>query len=156
MEAARKIGMGVDVSGVLDVVGIGFKSSVEHSITKAYQSTVEKKMEITSSRKMTEVFVVGPKSKMRVYRLIFSGPGITYATETVSTNPKPMKDVLISCTVKQKLFLKDIRVVHSSSASQRPRDLIEDNLMKKHDINSGFGGKYVWLVPVWTTSKVSF
>jgi len=154
MEAATKMGVGLDVSGVLDIFSIGFKSSVDQSITIAYESTVEKKMESKSSKKVTEEFEVGANSRMIIYRLYYSGPGVTYATETVSSDPKPMDDVLINCNVQQKPLLKNINVVYSDLASHRPSDLLDDAIHGNPDVNSGFGGKYVWLVPVWTTSKV--
>jgi len=154
MESALKMGVGVDVSGVLDILSIVFKSSVAQSISSAYESIVEKKMERKSSKRMTEEFVVGPNSKMTMYRLFYSGPGVAYATETFSSEPKPMNDVLINCNVRQKPLLKDIKVVYTDSAFQRPYDLIDDAIHGKPDINIGFGGNYVWLVPVWTKSKV--
>jgi len=156
LQRATSLGMGVDASGVLDVVKVGFKANVEHSISSAYESTVEQRIESNSTRKTVEEFNVGPHSRQAMYRLIYSGPGVNYASETVSTSPKPMSDVIINFTVKQKPLLKDIKVVYSDTPSGIPNELLEDSVYGKSDINLGFNGQFVWLVPIWTTSKVGF
>jgi len=155
LEEEAKAGLELDASGVVEVVKVNFKSNVEQSISRAYETTVQKKWENHTSTKNTEEFVVGPNSVMIIYRLMYSGPGVTYATETVSSKPVPILDVIIDCKVQQQGLLRDIDVVYTDSSSQRPRDLIEDAIYGEHDINRGFGGKFVWLVPSWTKSRVN-
>jgi len=155
LATADKMHLDVDLSGVLEIVKIGFKSTVDQSISKAYESTVNTKLETKETKEITEEFIVGANSNMTIYRLVYSGPGVTYATETISSHPTPIDDVIISCTVKQKALLKDIMVVYSALPSQRPSYVIEDrSVANKQNVNYGFGGKCVWLVPIWTKSKV--
>ncbi|KAG4070498.1 hypothetical protein HA402_005730 [Bradysia odoriphaga] len=47
--------------------------------------------------------------------------------------------------------IKGIQVVYTSSSSKKPPNAIEEMYGMSADINSGFGGDYVWLVPIWTT-----
>ncbi|XP_037032110.1 uncharacterized protein LOC119071331 [Bradysia coprophila] len=48
--------------------------------------------------------------------------------------------------------IKGIQVVYTSSSSKKPPNAIAEMYGMSADINSGFGGDYVWLVPIWTTN----
>uniref|UniRef100_T1JP37 Uncharacterized protein n=1 Tax=Strigamia maritima TaxID=126957 RepID=T1JP37_STRMM len=58
-----------------------------------------------------------------------------------------------SCAARATNFLKTINVVFSGSKATSKASLIEVNELNS-DINAGFTGDYVWLVPVWTTNVV--
>jgi len=49
-------------------------------------------------------------------------------------------------------YLKDIRVVYTEDKMSKPADSIQGTSGLNTDINSGFGGEFVWFVPVWTSS----
>jgi len=156
LKEAVKRKMDFDASGVLDVISVGFKSSVDQSVAQAYEKTVEEKTETSTSYKLTETFHVGAHSVVSMYRLVYSGPGVSYATETVSSTPMKMDDVVIDLKVKQRMFLQSIDVVYTDSPADRPRNLITDDIYGQHDINKGVANSgYTWLVPVWTRSLVS-
>lgn len=50
--------------------------------------------------------------------------------------------------------IKGIQVVYTSSSSKKPPNAIAEMYGKSSDINSGFGGDYVYLVPIWTNDMV--
>lgn len=53
-------------------------------------------------------------------------------------------------------MIKGIQVVYTSSSGKRPENAITEMYGKSADINCGFGGDYVWLVPIWTTIMVLY
>ncbi|CAL8128941.1 unnamed protein product [Orchesella dallaii] len=82
---------------------------------------------------------------------VFNGPGIDYLTSTVSTTPHHMKDVQIHYALKLVPFLHYIDVVYTSDSVGRPSNIIREVNGKNPDINGGYRGSYVWLIPIWTT-----
>lgn len=53
-------------------------------------------------------------------------------------------------------MIKGIKVVYTYQNGDKPENYITEMYGKSADINSGFGGNYVWLVPIWTTEMVRF
>jgi len=49
-------------------------------------------------------------------------------------------------------YLKDVRVVYRKEKISKPADSVQRINGLNADINSGFEGEFVWLVPVWTNS----
>lgn len=143
--------------GVFDIISIDVKGSLDAELSSSYQSIVQRKSEITLTEEVNREFTVGANSIGEMFRLVYKGPGVTYDTGTVSTNGKlPLDKVYITCRVKRVPLIKDIRVVYTSQSIDRPADLITETSAGSPDINEGFGGQFVWLVPVWTSNKVRF
>jgi len=155
LETAIKTGQKLEASASYEIYSVSASAYIDVSIASAYKTTVERQSEETITNKEKQTFLVGANSRLAVYQLIFDGPGVTYKTGIISTNPDPKANVTISCSLYAKTFLKDIDVVYSSSSVERPKNLIVDNIYHDNDINKGFQGKYVWLVPVWTNHTVS-
>lgn len=132
------------------------KGSADSSLSSKFQSLIEHKKEETVTIEDTTDFKIGPDSRAALYQLVFSGGGISMSLTTTATEPKPLPNVTISCHVKQPLFLKDIDIVFTKQSVERPKNLIIESSGGNSDINGGFGGDYSWLVPVWTTSMVSW
>lgn len=156
-ESAIKTSASLDVGGVFDVISVGVKGSLDTELTNSYQSTIEKKSETTTTEELTREFNVGANSIGEMFRLIYKGPGVTYATGTVSTDGNlPLEKVFITCRVRQIPLIKDIQVKYTDQSVDRPEDVITETFGGSPDINIGHGGKYVWLVPIWTSNKVVF
>lgn len=51
-------------------------------------------------------------------------------------------------------MIKGIQVVYTKESKDKPTNSIAEMYGKSSDINSRFGGAYVWLVPIWTTNRV--
>uniref|UniRef100_T1IMR4 Uncharacterized protein n=1 Tax=Strigamia maritima TaxID=126957 RepID=T1IMR4_STRMM len=151
-EYAEKSNVGFESGVKLDIISVSMSSGLESSVSQKFESTTtqhgEKREEYT---KTTEI-KIGPHSRLILYRLVFNGPGISYVTDTLSSTPHDISDVIISCTVRPKNFLKTIDVVYTGDAVSKPSNSLVEVDGLNTDINGGFGGDYVWLVPVWTTN----
>lgn len=157
MDTAIKTSTSLDVGGVFDIISVGVKGSLDTELTTSYQSTIEKKTETTVTEELTREFTVGANSIGEMFRLIYKGPGVTYATGTVSTDGNlPLEKVFITCRVRQVPMIKEIQVMYTDQSIDRPQNVITDTFGGSPDVNKGFKGKYVWLVPIWTSKKVSF
>lgn len=153
-ESSIKSSLSLDVGGVFDIITASVKGSLDTELKTSYQSTVEQKSETKESEELIREFTVGANSIGEMFRLIYKGPGVTYATGTISTNGTiPYDKVVINCSVRQIPLIKDIQVVYTQQSIDRPQNLITETSGGSPDINNGFGGKYVWLVPIWTSSK---
>lgn len=115
----------------------------------------ELKKEETIIEEETAVFPIGPKSSFTLYQLMFNGGGVTMSTGVTASKPKPMCNVTISCQVIERMFIKHIDAIFTDDSVARPKNLILEISGGDPDINSRFGLHHSWLVPVWTTSKVS-
>lgn len=156
VDASIKKSKSLDVGGVFKILTASVKGSIDTILAKSYQSTVEKKGESVVTKELTREFTVGPDSIGEMYRLVYDGPGVSYDTDIISSDAnRPYDKVFINCRVIQVPLLKDIKVVYTEHNIDMPTDTITDTLGGSADINKGFGGKYVWLVPVWTRNKVS-
>ncbi|CAL8126624.1 unnamed protein product [Orchesella dallaii] len=143
--------MGLNVGGVFDVISIGVKGEMSFQVKSMYESMSETHSELKTETTKTDTYEVGPHSRLKMYRLVFNGPGINYITDTVSSTPHDMKDVQIDLTLRQASFLQDIDVVYTNDSVSRPSNLISEVNGKNPDINAGYGGEFVWLVARWTT-----
>lgn len=153
VDSSIKSSLNLDVGGVFDIITASVKGSLDTELTTSYQSTVERKSETHVTEELTREFTVGANSIGEMFRLVYKGPGVTYATSTISTDGKlPQDKVFITCRVKQIPLIKDIQVVYTDQSVERPQNLITESTGGSPDINKGFGGKYVWLVPVWTSN----
>lgn len=157
VDASLKISTSLDVGGKFEIISASVKQSMDVELATSYQSTIDQKTETTVTEELTREFTVGANSIGEMFRLVYKGPGVTYATGTISTDGNlPLDEVFITCRVKQVPLIKDIKVVYTGQSIERPQDVITDTFGGSPDVNKGHGGKYVWLVPVWTSSKVRF
>uniref|UniRef100_T1IV27 Uncharacterized protein n=1 Tax=Strigamia maritima TaxID=126957 RepID=T1IV27_STRMM len=151
-EYARKSHVGFESGAKLDIISVSMSSGLDSSMSQKFESTTtqhgEKREEFT---KTTEI-KIGPNSRLTLHRLVFNGPGISYVTDTLSSTPHDIPDVIISCTVRAMNFLKTISVVYTEDAVSKPSNSLVEVDGWNTDINDGFNGDYVWLVPVWTTN----
>ncbi|XP_021950037.1 uncharacterized protein LOC110847405 [Folsomia candida] len=89
--------------------------------------------------------------KLPLYRLVFRGAGIIHDTDSVSTTRHPADQIGISLELNQPYFLSGIEVVYTKDNSSKPDSIISEVNGKNADLNAGFGGDYIWLVPKWTS-----
>lgn len=155
-DASLKISHNVEAGGKLEIISASVKSSLDIELSASYQNTVEKKTESTTTEELTREFTVGADSVGEMFRLNYRGPGVTFATGTISTNGTiPLDKVIINCRVRQVPMIKEIKVVHTDENIDMPTNVITETFGTSPDINKGMLGKYVWLVPVWTSKVVS-
>ena len=136
-------------------VEAGFEAS---EVLKDFvSSTTEVTREETSKYEYTETqdYSIGPGDKLYFYQQIFSGPGIYFALDTtpVTSHEKGEGDekavdiVVVSSPIR---FIADMDVAYGDKESDAPADRVRTFGGGSDDINHGFGGKYVWMVPRWT------
>lgn len=144
--------LGLDLGGTLfGIIKIGVKGEMSYEAKSVYENLSTTRREIRREIKKTDTYEVGPNSRLTLYRLVFTGPGINYVSSTLSSTPHKLEDVVISYNLEQKYFLKDIDVVYTRDSVSRPNNIITEVSGQNPDINAGFGGAYVWLVAQWTT-----
>jgi len=142
--------MGFHAGGIFKILDIGVKGELNTEVKSEYEKMAKNQSTFRKKTTKTDTYEVGPKSSLRLYRLIFNGPGVSYATDTLSTSEKAMDDVIIEVKGKLLPVLKDIEVVYTKDSVSRPDDLIQEARGLNADINSGYGGDFVWLKPIWT------
>lgn len=155
-DASLKISHTVNAGVKLDIISASVETKVNIDLSTSYEKVVDKKSETTKSEELTREFKVNPNSIGELFRLVYRGPGVTYATDTISTNKSlPLDTVFIRLKVKRVPMIKDIVVVYTDQSIDRPVTVITDWFGGSPDINAGHKGQYVWLVPIWTSKLVS-
>lgn len=155
MEASLKLSTSVEAGGKYKIISATVKNSVDAELSTTYERTIDKKTDITETTELTKQFEVGGNSFGKMYRLIYKGPGVTYATGTVSTDENlPLEKVTINFKVQRVPMIKDIRVVYTDQSIDRPDNIITETSGGDLDVNKGYQ-KHTWLVPVWTGKVVS-
>lgn len=154
-DASLKISQSLEAGGKFEIISASVKHSLDLELSASYEKVVETKSESTVTEELSREFNVGANSVGQMYRLNFKGPGVSYATGTISSNDSiPLSKVIVNCKVKRLPMLQDVRVVYTSQSIDRPENVITDTFGGSPDINNGHEGDYVWLVPVWTTKAV--
>ncbi len=145
----------MDGGAKYEILSLTVKNSLDVGLSSSYERTVEHKKDITENYELTRVFEVGPHSIGEMFRLNYKGPGVEYATDTISTNGTlPLDKVLIHCKVRRIPMIKNIRVVYSDQSLNRPINVISVSNGGNPDVNTN-QGRYTWLVAEWTTKLVS-
>ncbi|KAG6894954.1 hypothetical protein C0992_003788, partial [Termitomyces sp. T32_za158] len=135
--------------------GISTSSEVENML----QNTIREQSEqtITWSTKETRSYTIGAHSRLILYQRHFSGPGMSVQDSALRTTSVPLtadervEEVPIDLELEPKNFISGITVVYSDQGSDVPGDRVQEWSGKSDDINFDFQGKFVWLVPKWTT-----
>jgi hypothetical protein len=108
------------------------------------------KTQYEETKEETREYLVGPHSSLELYQLHFKAPGILYTFNTLSTVYEEPKKAKFHILVRPIRFIQDIRVEYSSNEGGRPSNRIREVFGQNDDINYKFGGKFVYLVPVYT------
>lgn len=121
-------------------------------------STTETTRETSTKTERTEEksVHVGPGDKLFFYQQTFTGPGIYFELDATSVTSQKKdrnerQDVDIIVESKQVRFIELMDVAYGEHESDVPEGRIRAFNDISDDINHGFGGKYVWLNPIWGT-----
>lgn len=103
----------------------------------------------------TQEYSIGPGDKLYFYQQTFSGPGIYFTLDTTSVTshkkgPEDDEDVDIVVVSSPVRFIEYMDTVYGNKESDAPEDRVRTFQKGSDDINHGFKGKYVWMVPRWT------
>ncbi|KAI4247439.1 MAG: hypothetical protein L6R40_001387 [Gallowayella cf. fulva] len=128
--------------------------SASKEITDTYIGTIRQQKDVTIEVTTTEkhTYFVGPGGKGGLYQAYFSAPGIDVSLQQVQTLPAQpeAEEIQIILKMQELKFLSDIQVIYTDNVNDKPWDTIREVTGQNEDINSGFGGKYVWLKPIYT------
>lgn len=156
VDAAVKLSLNSEVDGALAIITVKVSNSIDATLSYSYDSTVEKRTETEVTREITREFNVGADSIGELYRLVYSGPGVSYESDVISTDKNRTFDkVLINCRVREIPLLSNIKVVYTDQNVDMPNDALTETSGGSPDVNKGYSGKYVWLVPEWVADKVT-
>ncbi|KAK0214551.1 hypothetical protein IW262DRAFT_277519 [Armillaria fumosa] len=127
-------------------------TEINNLMERTTNSQTEEKQETKSNTEKT--FNVGPNSRLVLYQQCFSCAGVVLESDVIRTDSKrgeeSTKIVDINVVIEEQEFIKDVKVVYSAQASGQPDGRVLEYSGGKSDINKGFDGKYVSLVPVYT------
>jgi len=140
-----------DAGTPIELISIAVSPNLDNAIADIYKNSPEMKSESREEKSKTTEIEVGPHSTLKLYRLVFKGPGISYETETLSSTPHEMEDVIITANIRKLHFLKGFHVVYTQDKVSKPEESVQEVHGLNADINEGFGGDFVWLLPIWTT-----
>lgn len=147
-------GMNFDIIG-FDILGGGMKSDYETqssiSVSDEIKRSISTTEDTSSETTVTAYWPVNPGTKLEIYQLCFTAPGIYEDFSVFSSSNKTPLTIPIAYYIKPKQFIEKLEVVYGNLPSQLPQNVVEELSNQSPDINKGYGGDYVWLVPVWTT-----
>ncbi|CAO1606335.1 hypothetical protein XANCAGTX0491_009832 [Xanthoria calcicola] len=134
------------------------ETTFSKEITDIYSNTIreQKDISIQENKKVKDYLEVKGGGKLGRYQAYFSAPGVEFSLEVYRQEGIPPKAEEFQVIIKmQELkFISDIQIIYTDNANAKPWDNVREVTGQNEDINSGFGGKYVWLKPTYT-SQVS-
>ncbi|KAI0696248.1 hypothetical protein BC835DRAFT_1543701 [Cytidiella melzeri] len=142
--------VGASYEGISAKVDASIDISSEVSDTLQETTSTTFKSNYSKTTTYLRDITVGPYSKLALYQQRFQSPGINVLGSAVSTNPPPTQTVTIQYTVRPIRFVKDIEVHYGDHPSDAPANRVLEFSGGNDDINDGYGGKYVWIVPIFT------
>ncbi|KAL8672884.1 MAG: hypothetical protein Q9168_002668 [Polycauliona sp. 1 TL-2023] len=129
-------------------------ASYSKEITDTFIGTIRQQKDISINEEFSyeHTYIIAGNGKLGLYQAFFSAPGMEVSLTNTVTNEfqPPAEDIEIKMIMEEKRFLSDIQVVYTDSTNNKPFDNIREYTGQNEDINSGFGGKYVWLKPIYT------
>ncbi|KAG6899265.1 hypothetical protein C0995_006476 [Termitomyces sp. Mi166 len=124
----------------------------------------QKEQTITYHTSEKRHYKVGRNSRVVLYQQVFLYSGIHSKMNVFKTTPEPLpndqllEEVPIDLVIAPRNFIKGVKVVYGDHLSDRPVDCVKSwkgsplREGKDDDVNDGFGGKFVFLVPEVTTN----
>ncbi|KAG5731128.1 hypothetical protein E4T56_gene5125 [Termitomyces sp. T112] len=137
-------------------VEAGFSTSTEVNNMLQYTTKEQSEETTTWSIKETRQYTIGAHSRLILYQRHFYGPGMSVQDSALRTTSVPLpadeieEEVLIDLELEARNYISGMTVVYADQASHAPSDRVRDWFGGSDDINFGFEGKFVWLVPVYT------
>ncbi|KZT02322.1 uncharacterized protein LAESUDRAFT_716930 [Laetiporus sulphureus 93-53] len=136
---------------------VDIREEINRTLENAIISEGDHEIE-TIIKEFNREYKVGPHSRLVLYQQNFSAPGISVSGDVFKTTPillsesERFKEIVITVEVKAVEFIKCLNVVCSDTPGGAPIDRVREIHGGKTDINAGFEGQYVSLVPEYTTS----
>ncbi|GJE91722.1 hypothetical protein PsYK624_078720 [Phanerochaete sordida] len=138
---------------------LGAAASQENTTTTEFDSALRLVREHaagvvqTTVQSTEQTYTVGPRSRLNLYQKVFHFAGLDHECDAVRVSPRVLREseaVDVVVRARPVAFVKDIQVVYGDCAAEAPPLRVVEVHGGNADINAGFGGKYVWLVPLYT------
>jgi len=140
---------GIEIGG-LSVGANDFEFTAQ--VFNEFKASIERNETINIEEEEKYKWTIGPHSKSKLYQLIVTGTGYQSYPRIFVAIPTPCTSLVIPVTLRPKYrLLKSINVIHCDNNAPPGNSLTEVRGLS-NDINKDFGGKYTFLVPVWTYS----
>ncbi|RGP72136.1 hypothetical protein FLONG3_6859 [Fusarium longipes] len=141
--------LNINLSAGVDVT-TNIRDSLSHiNETEFTANYKEERTETTS-------YNIGPRDSVYLYQRVLSVAGVEILSDSFSTEShkkgkdEDTVDFLIDVDIRAIQYVKDINVAYGDQPSDAPEYRVRAYDNANDDLNSGFRGKYVWLVPVYT------
>mmetsp|Transcript_26962 Transcript_26962/g.29398 ORF Transcript_26962/g.29398 Transcript_26962/m.29398 type:complete len:302 (-) Transcript_26962:68-973(-) len=146
------VGANFEITGFNATVGANTKYEVQSNISveNEVKKSVTTKNDESSETVQTASWTIGARSKLAVYQLRYTAPGIIEDFFVFTTTPDTPVTIPVTYYLSPRYFVQRLDVVYGDSPSQMPPSSVQEVSGQSNDINKGFGGKYVWLQVVWT------
>lgn len=147
------VGANFEIKGFNASVGANTKYEVESNISveNEVKKSVTTTNDVSEETVQTASWTIGARSKLAVYQLRYTAPGIIEDFFVFTTNPDTPVNIPVTYYLAPRYFVERFDVIYGDSPSQVPPSSVQANDGQSNDINKGFGGKYVWLQVVWTS-----
>ncbi|KAE8153778.1 hypothetical protein BDV25DRAFT_14601 [Aspergillus avenaceus] len=152
--ASTSVEVGAAYKVLSGSVKAGYETSTEVTTTLSQLYKIEEEEHVEYEETTTRTFNIGAGHRYFIYQEVFQAPGIYVRTGTIKAGDNldvSEKTVEFVVEMEPIRFLQDIAVKYGDDAFSKPSDSIYTINNENGDVNSGFGGKYVWLVPKYTT-----
>ncbi|KAK7452168.1 hypothetical protein VKT23_012271 [Stygiomarasmius scandens] len=156
---------GVSISAGGTVLGVDLSTEYNWENTKEVVDTVrttttsETNVTISESVKTEREYEMRPGQSLFVYQRVFRSAGVMLQQDIYQHLNKPIPEadqngmVKLKYTVAQAVYISGIQVVYGTDGYMAPANRIKEAQGRSDDINADFGGKYVWLVPEYTSDR---
>ncbi|KAL8685189.1 MAG: hypothetical protein Q9224_005920 [Gallowayella concinna] len=144
--------VGASYGPVSATVKSEFLASKEIQDTYGYTVREQQDMSVQTTIKDSRGYNVEGHGKLGLYQAFFSAPGVVVSlTQTRTGGETPAaQDVTFDLKLQELQFIKEIQAVYTDNPNDRPFDCLHEITGQNEDINSGFGGKYCYLKPIFT------
>ncbi|KAG6884399.1 hypothetical protein C0995_010336 [Termitomyces sp. Mi166 len=158
----------LDASASYGIIDAQIKSHFHHNndVSDMLEDSLVDEEEQTKSYHNIEdrVYNVGPHSRVVLYQQVFICSGIHFKMNVFKTTQEPLpynqlfEEVPIDVVIAPRIFIKGVKVVYGDDISDRPVERVHSwrgapfKQGRTDDVNAGYGGKYVFLVPEITTN----
>ncbi|KAL8721626.1 MAG: hypothetical protein Q9225_001715, partial [Loekoesia sp. 1 TL-2023] len=150
--ASAKAEVGASYGVVSATVSTEISASKEITDTYSYTAREQRDMSVEETTIDRTKYEIKGHGRLGLYQAYFSAPGIDVSLSQSRTggSKPPSEDVKLEVRMHKLDFISSLEAVYTDNGNDRPFDCLHEITRQNEDINSGFGGKYVYLKPVYT------
>ncbi|KAK0351198.1 hypothetical protein LTR94_025927 [Friedmanniomyces endolithicus] len=138
------VGANFEITGFNATVGANTKYEVQSNISveNEVKKSVTTKNDESSETVQTASWTIGARSKLAVYQLRYTAPGIIEDFFVFTTTPDTPLNIPVTYYLRPRYFVQRLDVIYGDSPSQMPPSSVQEISGQSNDINKGYG--VVW------------